>query len=162
MMSPTPRLALIAAALTMVAAPAAQAQDALAATGDLRIAAVGQTRVVMVQGVLADPFVWEWTFLDEPAEAEEGPVDTVAISVMYDCTARTRRVLVMEAYNDGAYVTQAPLYQEPAPVTPGALDDGALEVVCEPETNSDGATFPTLAAARTAMDARRPSPVTGP
>ncbi len=145
----------LAAAMMLVGTPVAHAQEALNATGDLRIAAVGQTRVIMVQGVAADPFVWEWTFLDEPVEAEEGPVDTVVTSVIYDCAARTRRPLVMEAYNDGAYVTQAPIYEAPAPVTPGGLDEGALEVVCEPEANSDGATFSTLAIARAAMDARK-------
>lgn len=156
------RIAALAAALTLLGLSPAQAQDALNATGELRIAAIGQTRVVMVQGVSTDTFVWEWTFLDEPAEAEEGPVDTVATSVMYDCAARTRRALVMEAYNDGAFVTQGPLYEEPAPVAPGTLFDGALQLVCEPETNSDGAAFPDMAAARAAMDVRKGSVVTPP
>ncbi len=149
------RIAALAALLTAASLSPAYAQDALNATGELRIAAVGQTRVVMVQGAAADPFVWEWTFLDEGVESDEGMVDAVATSVMYDCAARTRRALVLEAYGDGKFLSQTPLYEEPAPVTPGTLVDGALQVVCEPETNSDGAVFPDMASARAAMDVRK-------
>jgi hypothetical protein len=149
------RIAALAALLTAANLSPVHAQDALDATGELRIAAVGQTRVIMVQGVAADPFVWEWSFLDEAVESEEGMIDAAAISVMYDCTARTRRALVLEAYGDGRFLSQTPLYEEPAPVTPGTLVDGALQVVCEPETNSDGATFSDMASARAAMDIRK-------
>lgn len=148
------RIAALAALLTTASLSQAQAQEALNATGELRIAAVGQTRVVMVQGVAADPFVWEWSFLDEAVESDEGMIDAAATSVMYDCTARTRRALVLEAYGDGKFLSQTPLYEEPAPVTPGTLVDGALQVVCEPETNSDGAAFPDMGSARAAMDIR--------
>ncbi|MBU1347033.1 MAG: hypothetical protein KKA16_08795 [Alphaproteobacteria bacterium] len=143
-------------------APAAQAQDALGAPGVLRIGAVGQTRVVMVQGVAADPFVWEWSFLDEEVDQDGEVFDSLAISVMYDCDARTRRPLVLETYRDGAFVSQTPLYEEPAPVEANSLADGAMQVVCEPETNSDGAAFDTMVAARTVMDARNSPSVTPP
>lgn len=132
----------------------AAAQEAVAANAPLRIAAVGQTRVMMVQGGAADPFVWEWSFFDSETEAEDGVFDTVAISAMYDCQAWTRRPLVLEAYNDGEFVFDAPLYEEPTPITKGTLIDGVAEVVCEPETNSDGAIFQSLAEARAAMDNR--------
>ena len=156
------RIAALAAALTAASLSPAHAQDALKATGELRIAAVGQTRVVMVQGVSANPFVWEWSFLDEEVDTEDGAIDTVAISIIYDCAARTRRALVFEAYRDGAFVSQTPLYEEPAPITAGSLVDGAWQVVCEPESNSDGAVFPDLAAARAAMDTRNAPAVTRP
>lgn len=156
------RIAALAAALTALSLSPAHAQDALNATGQLRIAAVGQTRVVMVQGVSADPFVWEWVFLDEAVESDEGMIDAAATSVMYDCAARTRRPLVLEAYGDGTFLSQTPLYEEPAPVAPGTLSDGALQVVCEPETNSDGATFPDMVTARAAMNARKAGTVTPP
>lgn len=151
------RLAILAVAATTIAStPLAQAQDALTANGPIRVAAIGQTRVLMVQGTAAEPFVWEWTFLDEEvAGDQEGQsLDTVAISVMYDCTARTRRALVLEAYRDGAFVSQTPLYEEPLSVTPGTLVDGALDVVCAPEANSDGAVFSDMAAARSAVNGR--------
>jgi len=138
----------------LAAAPTAEAQSALTATSPLRIAAVGQTRVVMTQGAAADPFVWEWTFLDQEAEGDGEVFDTYATSVIYDCSARTRRALVLETYRDGSFVSETPLYEEPAPVTPGTLADGALQVICEPETNSDGASFADLGAARSAMDSR--------
>lgn len=154
--------AALAATLTAAGLSPARAQDALDATGELRIAAVGQTRVIMVQGVAADPFVWEWSFLDEAVESEEGRIDAAATSVMYDCAARTRRALVLEAYGDGTFLSQTPLYEEPAPVAPGTLADGALRVVCEPEANSDGAAFPDMAAARAAMDVRKGPMVTPP
>jgi len=133
---------------------AAVAQDALTFPGPLRIAAVGQTRVVMVQGGLADPFVWEWTFLDEDADGDGETFDTMAMSVMYDCASRSRRPLVLEAYRDGSFVFQTPIYEEPSPVSPGTLADGALDVVCEPEANSDGAVFTNMVSARVAMDGR--------
>ena len=149
------RLASVAAGMAILTvAPVAEAQNALTATSPLRIAAIGQTRVVMVQGAGADPFVWEWTFLDEEAEGDGETFDTYATSVMYDCAARTRRALVLETYRDGSFVSETPLYEEPAPVPPGTLANGALEVICEPETNSDGAVFPDIAAARSAMDDR--------
>ncbi|WP_426051228.1 hypothetical protein [Brevundimonas sp. SL161] len=154
--------AALAATLTAAGLSPARAQDALDATGELRIAAVGQTRVVMVQGVSADPLVWEWSFLDEEVTSDEGMIDAVAMSVMYDCAARTRRPLALEAYRDGAFVSQSPVYEEPAPVAPGTLVDGALEVVCEPDANSDGAAFPNMAAARAAMDVRKGPVVTPP
>lgn len=156
------RIAALAALLTAATLSPARAQDALNANGELRIAAVGQTRVVMVQGVAADPFVWEWSFLDEEVASEEGAINTLAMSVMYDCAARTRRPLVLEAYRDGAFVSQTPIYEAPAPIAPGTLIDGAIQVVCEPETNSDGAAFPDLAAARAAMDVRKGPVVTPP
>lgn len=159
------RLAIFAVAATMIASThVAQAQDALAANGPIRVAAIGQTRVVMVQGTATDEFVWEWTFLDEDvAGDQEGQtLDTLAISVMYDCAARTRRALVLEAYRDGAFVFQTPLYEEPMLVTPGTLVDGALDVVCAPEANSDGAVFPDLAAARSAIDGRSGAERPGP
>lgn len=149
------RLAILAATATIIAStPGAQAQDALTANGPIRVAAIGQTRVLMVQGSSAEPSVWEWTFLyEDVAGDEEGQTfDTVAISVMYDCAARTRRALVLEAFRDGAFVSQTPLYEEPLPVTPGTLVDGALDVVCAPDANSDGAVFSDMVAARSAVN----------
>lgn len=149
------RLATFAAFLAFLAvAPAAVAQNALTSASPLRIAAVGQTRVVMVQGAASDPFVWEWTFLDEEAEGDGERFDSFATSVMYDCAARTRRALVLETYQDGSFVSEVPLYEEPAPVAPGTLADGALEVICEPSANSDGAVFADIAAARAGLSGR--------
>ncbi len=145
------------ASLIVSTSSASAAQDALAVTTELRIAAVGQTRVVMVQKQTDSPIVWEWTFLDEQAETEDGPVDSLAISVMYDCALQTRRALTLETYLDGAFVSGAPMYEEPAAVVPGSLVHGALQVICEPETNMDGAAFPDMTSARSAMDARRGS-----
>lgn len=132
----------------------ASAQEALAASAPLRIAAISQTRVMMVQGTAADPYVWEWSFFNEETTSEDDVFDTVAISVMYDCDAWTRRALVLEAYSDVRFVFETPLYEEPAPITPGTLVDGVAQVVCQPETNSDGAVFPDLTTAWAAMNAR--------
>ncbi len=151
------RAGIVSFALCAVAStpPAAFGQQAIEATGELRIAAVGETRVVMVSRRGDADVVWEWTFLDEAIVSEDGLVDTVATSVMYGCDAGTRRALVLEAYRGGAFVSATPLYEEPTAVTPGTLSHGALEVICDPENNSDGATFPDPVAARTAMDHRR-------
>lgn len=138
----------------VVSTTPAVAQDALSAAGPLRIAAVGPTRVVMVQGVVTDPFVWEWTFLNEEVTEDGKPFDTVAVSVIYDCALRTRRALMSETYLDGQYVSDVPLYEEPVAIPQGTLADGALGVICEPEANADGATFPNMGSARTAMDGR--------
>lgn len=144
--------------LIMTMAAPTVAQEALATPTELRIAAVGQSRVVMVQKQTDSPIVWEWTFLDEQVDTEEGLVDTLAISVMYDCAQMTRRALTLETYMDGAFVASAPLYEEPLAVVEGSLVHGALLVICEPETNMDGAAFADMITARVAMDARpRPS-----
>jgi hypothetical protein len=148
----TKKVIALAMCISLFGVSSALSQRALETPHELRVAAVGETRVVMIQRHAEDEVVWEWTFLDEEAEAESGLVDTVAISVMYDCTNRTRRPLVLEAYLDGTFVSETPIYEEPAPVAQGTLVDGAMEVVCEPETNSEGATFPDMVSAREAMD----------
>lgn len=136
---------------------ASLAQDALATIAELRIAAVGQSRVVMVQKQADGPIVWEWTFLDDQAETEEGPVDSFAVSVIYDCALQTRRALTLETYLDGSFVSASPMYEEPSAVVTGSLAHGALQVICEPESNMDGAAFPDMMSARLAMDARQTS-----
>lgn len=142
------RLALAACGACLLSTPA-QAQQAEAAGGPLRLAGITDNYLSFVagKGPAVRPTrpveVWEWTFFKNDHTVGSLTFDTAAFRVRIDCQAVTRQIIASEAFNDGELLLSVAEANPVVTIEPGTAHFMTVRAACEPGYQVSGVATPS-------------------